>query len=441
MPDKLRIAWFTPFHVDSAVGEFSRCVTGELAKVADVEIWTSDDAPLLPTDLQLVGYVAGSEELDVLRSRDVIIYNLGNYLDYHASIYRVSKDHPGVVILHDRVLHHMFADFWLGGSGEGGPPRYIERMRTHYGEEAEAIALASLRGERKAVWESDEDILRYPLYEEGIENAVGVVTHSIEQARDVSSRWLGPVAALHLPCYRNVLAKGAGAAKSSEEGPVRLLTMGHLNPNKQVHRVIEMLASDPGVAAQVEYRIIGTDGGFTAYTESLQRLIAANGSAFRVELLGWLPDDELEREIEQADIFVNLRHPNIEGGSASLMKQLAYGRPVLCFDSGIFAELPEDAVARVPVSDFSAAASLLRELIVSPERRAAMGKRAQAVAAAYDEGSYVAGLLTLIEESRRAAPALGVLESAGRELGLMGVDGRLPIFDDIANDFGRILAF
>jgi hypothetical protein len=47
--------------------------------------------------------------------------------------------------------------------------------------------------------------------------------------------------------------------------------------------------------------------------------------------------------------------------------------------------------------------------------------------------------MELLEESRRAAPALLFLDSLARELGHMRVDARLPIFDDIASDFARIL--
>ena len=47
--------------------------------------------------------------------------------------------------------------------------------------------------------------------------------------------------------------------------------------------------------------------------------------------------------------------------------------------------------------------------------------------------------MSLIEEARSAAPALRLLDSVSRELGDMHVDGRLPVFHDIANDFARIL--
>jgi glycosyltransferase involved in cell wall biosynthesis len=435
----MRIAWFTPFHEHSAIGEFSQHITTELAKLSDVEIWTSDDAPLLSTELSLVGYSPNSKSLDQLQDYDIVIYNLGNYLGYHGDIHLVSKEHPGIVILHDRAFHHLFADMWLMGEGPD-PTYYIERMGLYYGVEGADLARESLQGKRRPVWESDEEILRYPLYEEGIMNALGVVTHSEGQARDVRAGCLGPVASLRLPCYTDILARVSETFHATPDERLRLLTIGHLNPNKQVHRVIEMLVVDPELAAKVEYRVVGSDGGFTAYSKSLHRLIAQNADNLHVEILDWLPDSELEDEMQRADVFVNLRYPNIEGSSASLMKQFAYGRPVLCFDSGTFGEMPEGVVVRVPTGDFRAAGTALHELIASTSRRREVGERARTFAESCNERSYVDGLMILIDEARKASQALQFLDSVALELGNMNVDGRLPIFHDIANDFARILA-
>lgn len=434
----MRIAWFTPLSSRSAIGEFSVHVAAELASFAEVELWTSDEPPLLRTELPIVRYRPGSSELDGLAQRDAIVYNMGDYLPFHRDIYAVSRDRPGVVVLHDRVLHHLFAGMWLTGT-ESTRQLYMERMRAYYGEPGAEVARASLEGERQPVWASDEEVLHYPLYEEGILNALGVVTHSESHARDARTRWAGPVAALHLPCYSDTLRQVEGLPPPESDGPVRLLTVGHVNPNKQVHRVVEMLAADPELAARVSYTIVGPDDGFKSYVNDLRRFIARHADRLDVEILGWQPQEELDRLMDRADVFVNLRHPVMEGSSASLMRQLAYGRPVLCFGSGFFGELPGDAVVRVPAGDFLAALDALRELVSDGELRRKIGRRARALVSSYNERLYVEGLLALIERSQGASTALGFLDRVGRELGNMHVDGRLPIYDRIAEDFARVL--
>ncbi len=199
-----------------------------------------------------------------------------------------------------------------------------------------------------------------------------------------------------------------------------------------------MIASDPEIAARVHYTVVGPDDGFLDYVGELRRWIDRHPEV-SIEILGWRSEAELHELMEEADVFVNLRDPVMEGGSASLMRQLAYGRAILCFESGFFFELPEGSVVRVRAGDFDAAASALRALVRSAEERRRLGVQARAVARAYDERSYAEGLLELIQESRSAAPALGFLDAVSRELGALAVDARLSVFDEIANDFARIL--
>jgi glycosyltransferase involved in cell wall biosynthesis len=436
----MRIAWFTPFSTRSAIGEFSRHITDVLSEHAEVEIWTHDTPPLHHTDLPVVGFSPESPDLELLGQREMIVYNMGDHLPFHAHINAISQRYPGIVILHDRVLHHLFAGLWLMAS-EPARQTYVERMETFYGPHGGEIAKASLLGERRPVWESDEEVLEYPLYEEALVHALGTVTHSEDQARDVRGRWFGPVRSLHLPCYAEVLrsAEALSTAEARPDARVRLLSIGHVNPNKQIHRIVEFLAADPELAAHVHYTIVGPSDDFQAYVADLGRLVERNRDTLSVEILGWREDRELERLMAQTDIFVNLRHPVMEGGSASLMRQLAFGRPVVCFDEGLFGELPPEAAVQVPAGDFVAAAAALRELVFDGDRRRRIGAAGRAVAESYSERRYADELLEFIEETRRAAPALRFIDRVAVELGHMGVDGRLPIFDRINDDFSRFL--
>jgi glycosyltransferase involved in cell wall biosynthesis len=437
----MRIAWFTPFSTRSAIGEFSRHITDVLSEHAEVELWTQDTPPLHPTDLRVIGFSSESPDLELLQQRDAIVYNMGDHLPFHGHIHAVSQRYPGIVIMHDRVLHHLFAGLWLMGS-EPARQTYVDRMETFYGRRGGDMARASLLGERQPVWESDEEVLEYPLYEEALMHAIGTITHSEDQARDVRKRWLGPVRSLHLPCYAEVLQRTA-ALPTLDARPndrVRLLSVGHVNPNKQTHRVVEILAADPELAARVHYTIVGPTDHFHAYVADLQRLVERHRNTLSVDILGWRDDEELERLMAETDVFINLRHPVMEGGSASLMRQLAFGRPVVCFDEGLFGELPPEAVVRVPAGDFVAAAGALRELMFDEDRRRRIGAAGRSVAESYTERRYAEELLGFIEETQRAAPALNFIDRVAVELGQMGVDGRLPIFDRITDDFSRFLA-
>jgi len=66
------------------------------------------------------------------RRCDVALYHLGNNA-LHADIYRRALERPGVVVLHDAVLHH----FLLGQLDESA---YIEEFVHNYGEWHRALA-------------------------------------------------------------------------------------------------------------------------------------------------------------------------------------------------------------------------------------------------------------------------------------------------------------
>ena len=51
--------------------------------------------------------------------------------------------------------------------------------------------------------------------------------------------------------------------------------------------------------------------------------------------------------LSKADACVNLRFPNSEVCSKSLLEQMAYAKPVLAFNTGIFSEVPDDAIVKV----------------------------------------------------------------------------------------------
>jgi glycosyltransferase involved in cell wall biosynthesis len=437
----VRIAWFTPYSTRSAIGDFSRHVTAALADQADVDIWTADDPPLYGSDLRVIRFDANGESDVALADYDAVVYNMGNYLPFHSAIHDVSQRHPGIVILHDRVFHHLFVRKWLGEAG-AVDPMYVSRMAAYYGEAGARVARESVSGDRQPVWERDEEVVKYPLDEEPLRRALGAITHSEQHARYIRSRWLGPVRALRHPAYRDVLAKGAGAGPlppQRADGRLQLTTIGHVIANKHSDRVIRMLAADATLAATVHYTIVGQVDEGEPYATELAGLLRSSPQV-SAEMLGWCEEEELDRLMAETDVFVNLRDPVMESGSGSLMRELAFGRPVLCFDGGCFGELPQGAVARVAAGDFDAAGAELRRLMSDAARRRELGAHARRLASEHGEPDYAQALIEFVAEVQRATPTLRFLDRVGDELGAMRADPSLPIFDDIASDFGRILA-
>ena len=70
-----------------------------------------------------------------------------------------------------------------------------------------------------------------------------------------------------------------------------------------------------------------------------------------VQLVGYQPDEVLERSSGTLMCSSTFASPPFEGASASLMQGLALGKPTLVYETAGFAELPDDAVVKVPPAD------------------------------------------------------------------------------------------
>jgi glycosyltransferase involved in cell wall biosynthesis/RimJ/RimL family protein N-acetyltransferase len=423
----MRIAWFTPFAVESAIGEFSKHVTDSLSRSCSVDLWIPDHAETLPSDLAAIRSAESPACLESLGGYDVVVYNFGNHVGFHRTIYEISRQHRGIAILHDRVYHHMLAEYWLRFGL--GASHYLERMQAFYGGAGRRRAEAGLAGRQPHIWESDEEVVNYPLFEEMIVSAEGVVVHSSDQETLVAERCFRPIRALFLPSYPTDWREDNGAMcrSSADRRRLMLLTVGDVNPNKHVHRVIEALGRDQALARRLHYVVIGRCDEQSCYGRQLRQLIRRYSLETSVSLLGYQPAAVLRQYLVEADAFVNLRYPSWEGGSASLMRQLAFGKPILVYDVGSFAELPNACAVKIPPLDDSLLVRALRWLTSEPELRCSAGVACRETARALSVDRYAEEFLAFCAEVGQWRPVLSLCERVGRELGTLGIDTRLAV--------------
>src|SRR5579871_4380632 len=142
-------------------------------------------SPLPPARTGVADYAAAL--LDKLREHgrveiapdrcDVPLYHLGNNA-LHAAIYRRAIQRPGVVVLHDAVLHH----FLLGQLDEN---RYVEEFAYNYGEWQRGLARELWRGRGGS--SGDSRYFEWPMLRRAVEPARAVVVHNAAARRAVLS--------------------------------------------------------------------------------------------------------------------------------------------------------------------------------------------------------------------------------------------------------------
>jgi glycosyltransferase involved in cell wall biosynthesis len=420
------MAWFTPMSKQSAIGRFSVAVTASLAKLADVEICCFDLEDIREADVPVRRFPSSQPiTAETMGLYDVVIYNFGNYLPFHREIYPLSRQFPGVCILHDFVMHHFFASYYLDHLRN--PPLYERLLQTTYG----SVASAADR-----IWETDA-VVRFPLFEEATRGAVGIVTHSEFFQRRVEATFAGPVA--RIPLAYTTLAYTMGTSGTNiaraklgiGRDEILIVTVGHANPNKQIERVIEALARLGSTARGFVYAILGPAS--PEYERQLKALGKIRGLMHSVRLLGQVSDDLLNAYLSAADICINLRFPAMEGASASVIEEMLFGKPVIVTDTGFFSELPDDCVTKVrPDSDADLTAAL-NKLMADESLRLQMGAAAKLFAESeFRADNYAKKLLDFVWEARVAGPLLGLADRVGVELARIGVDRTAKVLDSLA---------
>jgi glycosyltransferase involved in cell wall biosynthesis/GNAT superfamily N-acetyltransferase len=422
----VRVAWFTPFSSRSAIAEYSDHVTRALAKRCVVELWIAGAEDVRETPLPVIDFAASPRVLDQLEDYDLVIYNMGDHLGFHGAIYDVSQERPGVVVLHDRICHNFFFAYWMSRSRPDG---YVEMMDNFYGDAGRRAAEGSFAGTRPPVWSSDQEMVKFPLFEPALVGARGVVLHSQSQRQVVESHWFGPVRTLFLPAYPPTGQARELPPHLRKDGRVTFVTVGYVNRNKQVDRVIRTLARLPRLVNRVRYLVVGPYDPTTPYWPKLQDLVLEHDLENTVELLGYQPDDVLLSLVAESDVCINLRYPSFEGASASLMQQLALGKPVLVAEAGSFAELPAEVVVKVPPNDDEALARSMERLAEDEQLRRSLAANAKAFAAERSPERYAKELLSFKDEVEAARPVLDLTDKVAAELALMGIGEELPVLD------------
>ena len=435
----MKIAWFTPFKKASAIGHFSRSVTNQLAKHAQVDLWLADSEDLHETALRIIPYTRIRNAEYWLREYDAVVYNLGDHLYYHQEIYNMSQRVAGIVIPHDFVMHHFFAGYYILSQNWAG---YVEMMQRWYGITDLPATIPCVIGGPGRVWETD-DVVRYPLFEEAIRGCTAVIAHS-EFLRDrVAKVSSAPIRKIGLAYEVDHAPTNVSRADLGiPAGRTLAITVGNVNENKRVHVVLEALANSPALRKKTMYVVIGDCSG--QFGEQVQEQSRRHGLQDAVRFTGFADSDQLRAYLNHADLCINLRLPAMEGASASCIEQMLYGKPVIVTDTGFYSELPDDCVRKVrPAHELQDLTRHLNRLIADRKAAQAMGMRARR----YAEEScrpeeYARQVLDFAEELKvfnPGFPAFELVGTVGSELRAIGVTPGMEIVDTVARESALLL--
>jgi glycosyltransferase involved in cell wall biosynthesis len=388
-----RLAFFSPLPpAPTGIADYSLDVIGLLVDRYAIDVFHDQealDAERLPTRVETFR-ASDFPRRHAERPYDLPVYQMGNGMA-HEYLYPFLAVAPGLLVLHDLVLHHSRAKMFL--DSPEARAYAADTSRT----DLRAAALARI-DEYRAELEAT-----YPGRGRRIAEAqLGTIGPLLPYAYPLCRL---PIAASRLTACHNDFMVEAVRAEAPDRDAVRIPMMairtpvahadvealrrrlgllpddlviasfGLLTPEKRIETVARAVARAAYALPRLRLLLVGP----VPDRKALDALVSRLGIAARTVVTGRVAIEELPAHIEAADVVVHLRYPTARETSAALLRVLAQGRPTVVSDLSHLADIPDEAIVRAAVDDEEGEVlrAILR-LAGDPGRRAHLGTKAAA---------------------------------------------------------------
>jgi len=389
----MRIAYFSPLNpIQSGISDYSEELLPALAATGlQIELFVDE---YKPTNREVATSfpVHSGKQFARLHQRqpfNAALYHMGNS-PAHAYIYKAIFDNrgrlPGIVVMHEYVLHHLV--MWMALNG-GKKRDYQREMGDRYGAAGAEAVRRVLQGQ------TPESLFSFPLSERVIAAADKLIVHSQYMAAKVAE--VAPhtpitVAPMGMPLPPAVDRAAARARLGIAPETFVVASLGHINPYKRLSTSLRAYKAFAMQQPASHYYLVGS----VSPNYNLPRQVAALGLSERVTVTGHADTATYNDYMAATDVCINLRYPSAGETSAALLRIMGAGKAVIVSNTAAFAELPPAAAVRVDVDESEesllldyllvlAADPLLRQTLARNARKliASQHRPAQAAAAYY----------------------------------------------------------
>jgi glycosyltransferase involved in cell wall biosynthesis len=410
----VRIVLFTPIARASAIGRVSRLVVRALESLGhEVQIVRTELDEQVEThriDADVLSWRHEDSVVTAGLAADICVFQVGDNYPFHAGCVTWLPVLPGVVCLHDHFVGHLF-DSWA--SARGVDPGAV--VRAWYGDEV-ARQVQGLTSPADLAARSQ----LAPMTEWIAAQAIGVLTHGEWVLDRVLRACPGPVRWAPLP-YE--LARVPIEPSQSAPGRFRLLTVGHMNPNKRIASVLEAIGTDAVLHDRVVYTLVGP------VADDERQMLESVATRFGVELsiAGQASERVLAGAIADAHAIAALRWPSTEAASASTIEAMLAGKPTLVTKAGFYDSLPDDCVIKIDHdNEIAEIRAALRRLVDEPSSGRAIGARARSHAEREHRAEpYALTLVALAQDALAVAAPLATIRQATETLARWSGEGGL----------------
>jgi glycosyltransferase involved in cell wall biosynthesis len=294
---------------------------------------------------------------------DVALYHVGNDPQAHGWIVDALRRRPGVVVLHDFVLHHLVSGITLARGNAAG---YLDAMEREAGLVGRLLGHAVIEARIDPLWETRPQ--DFPLAHEVLDVATCVIVHSRHlEGRVRAAGYRGPAWQIAMPAWPVPAVEPAAV-----EGAPLYGCFGHINESKRIPQLFSAFARLRRDRPGARLLLVGSTSPRMASLDVPAGVIRED----------YVDERRLWALMAACDAHVSLRWPTMGETSAAVVRALSLGKPLVVSDVGSFSELPGEVALKVPVDDreVEELVSALELLASDTARRSAMGEAALALA-------------------------------------------------------------
>jgi glycosyltransferase involved in cell wall biosynthesis len=420
----MRLAFLTPLPpAPTGIADYSADVIGLLASRHEIDVFHDQEEVERDRLPRALGIHRAAEfpRRHAERPYDLAVYQMGNGVA-HAFLYPLLVRVPGLLVLHDLVLHHSRAKTFLESpealayARDPSSADLRERARTRIAEyEAEVAYVYPAQSDRLALTHlsTTGDLLpyAYPLFRIPVEASRLTAVHNDFMAAAIREEVPGAgVACVALPVAPSprepVVVANLRRRLGFEPTDLVVGCFGLMTREKRVPTVARAVRRAAVAFPRLRLLLVGP----LPDAPDLRARLESLGMAERTVVAGRVPRDDLATYMEAADIVVHLRYPTARETSAALLRVLAQGRPTVMADLEHLDAVPEDAVLRLDVSDEEGETTrAILRLAGRPEERARLGRAGSRFAAReHSEERCLADYEAVVAAAaRRPAPGAG----------------------------------
>jgi glycosyltransferase involved in cell wall biosynthesis/SAM-dependent methyltransferase len=297
---------------------------------------------------------------------DHIVYQIGNN-PFHASIYELALQHPGVVVLHEATVHYLVRSLTLSRGDHNA--YFREVMYEIFGDDRGYFAGRNLPIECPQPHE-------FLMLRRLLNRSRACIVHSHYAERLVRLKGFGgPIGVVPHGAMLATIDARPYRQKLGLEGAPLVGVFGYQRPDKQIWECLQMFRDLIEGVPDARLLILGERHPQVPLEDGIRDF----GLEGRVTLMGHQTLQDFDGYIAACDVILNLRQTTFGESSGTMMRAFALGKPVIVSAIGASLELPENVCLRIPRDRHETAVitECAKWLLSNQEAAAEIGERAR----------------------------------------------------------------